>query len=177
METKIARTHSTFTTRLMFWLLAVGGAGVIFLVTVAPQAAESRKLRDRAAHLNHQVALRKRSVEELEQEKQAALHDPFYAEVVARTELWLVKPGEEVLCSRRPRHAVSATPQSGAGPGMMTRLLATVTSSPGYCFVGFLLGLLAMVAALCLFGQEHQPERKKVTVRSSSRRSWRRRLR
>ncbi len=149
----------------MFWLLAVGGTGAIFLVTVVPLREEYHVICGRVERLREQSKLLENRIAELQTERLAALHDPFYVELLARTELYLVKPGEEVVQvtkgSSSPLPACMQDTESGVEPS--DRLVGTVDLSPGDLRVGFVLGLLSLVAALCLFGQETRQEQKSKT--------------
>lgn len=156
MAENLTRITDKHLNRIMFWVLAIGGTGAIFLVSVVPLVADNQEISTRIERLQERSELLRNRVAELQREHYAALHDPFYIELVARTELYLLKPGEEVLrVSKTSSSPLAARRQDpGRDLELAGRLAGTVQLSPGYRWTGFVLGVLSLVAALCLFGPE-----------------------
>jgi len=173
MAKGLARVTAKHLDRLMFWLLALGGTGAIFLVTVVPLREEYQTLSGRVERLREQSKHLEDRIAELQTEHLAALHDPFYVELVARTELYLVKPGEEVVRTTKSSSSPLRASMRDTGRGLepSDRLVETVSVSPGDRWVGFVLGVLSLVAALCLFGQESSQEKNdRISARNAPRR-------
>ena len=77
-----------------FWMLIIAGFSLFSVTVVSPKYALNVEMKRRIARIEAEMESLLEKEKRIEIEEEALREDPFYAEVLARKELHLAKPGE-----------------------------------------------------------------------------------
>ena len=150
---------------VLFWMLTLAGLGLLFLVLGLPLVRRHQTMETMSQQMETRNQALRSDVERLLAERDALLYDAFYVEKVARRDLNMSRRGEDevrVLPASFTTHRATAEQQINTShPVGLWRLYGTLRVLAEDSLirqVAVILGGLAVIAAVLLFGRSAQKQ-------------------
>ena len=141
----------------VFWLFALGGVLLLFLLLLSPQYGALRSLASELAATRAQTRELARNIRSVRRDTVAVRNSPYFVEMTARSELGLRRADEKEMILRRRVPAPPFRTDYRIPAGMLEKVLRPFGEDPLFRAAALLAAVSMMFVALVSLPQAVPP--------------------